>query len=57
MDIGSVFNEHKAVTYICQYSLETQGQCSQAMKQAGKQAFENNIYPHKSMKAFARDYL
>ena len=29
---------------MCQYFSKTEDQCSQAMKQASKEAFENNIY-------------
>ena len=57
MDIESVFNEHKAVTYICQYFSKTQDQCSQAMKQAGKEAVESNMYPHDTMKTIAEAFL
>ena len=32
MDIQPVFNEYKAVTYMCQYFFKTENQCSQAMK-------------------------
>ena len=37
MDIQPVFNEYKAVTYVCQY-FEKTDRCSQAMKQADKEA-------------------
>ena len=43
MDIQPVFNEYKAVTYMCQYLPKIEDQCSQAMKQAVKEGFENNI--------------
>ena len=43
MDIQPVINEYKAVTYICQYFSEMEDQCSQAMKKAAKEAFDNNI--------------
>ena len=36
MDIQHVFNEFKAVTYMCQYLSKTEDQCSQAMKQGPK---------------------
>ena len=44
MDIQAVFNAYKAVTYMCQYFSKTEDQCSQAMKQAAKEAFENNMH-------------
>ena len=43
MDIQPVFNEYKAVTYMCQYFSKTEDRYSHAMKQAVKEAFENNI--------------
>ena len=45
-----VFNEYKAVTYICQYFSKTEDQCTQAMKQAAKEVFENNMHHHDTMK-------
>ena len=53
MDIKPVFNEYKAVTYMCQYWSKAEGQCSHAMKQA---AFENNRHHH-DMKTTAKVYL
>ena len=45
MDIQPVFNEYKAVTYMYQYFSKTEeNQCSQAMKQATKEAYENNMH-------------
>ena len=57
MDIRLVFNEYKAVTYMCQYFSKTEDQCSQAMKQAAKEAFENNMHHHDTMKTIAKAYL
>ena len=57
MDIQLVFNEYKAVTYMCQYFSKTEDQCSQAMKQAAKEAFENNMHHHDTMKTIAKAYL
>lgn len=51
-----VFNERNAVTYMCQYFSNTQGQCSQAMKEADMEAFENNIHHHGTMKTIAKAY-
>ena len=51
------FNEYKAVTYMCQYFSKTEDQCSQAMKQAAKEAFENNMHHHDTMKTIAKAYL
>ena len=43
-DIQTVFSEHKVVAYMCQYLSKTEDQCSQAMKQTAKEAFESNIH-------------
>ena len=50
MDIQPVFNECKTVTYVCQYLSKTEDRCSQAMKQSAKEAFENNMHHHDTMK-------
>ena len=57
MDILPVFNEYKAVTYMCQYFSKTEHRCSQATKQAAKEAFENNMHHHDTMKIIAKAYL
>ena len=44
MDIEPVFNEYKAVTYMCQYFSKTEDQCSKAIKRGAKGAFENNMH-------------
>ena len=51
-----VFHEYKAVTYMCQCFSKTEHQCSQAMKQAAKATFENNMY-HDTMKTIVKAYL
>ena len=38
MDFQPVFNEYKAMIYMCQYFSKIEDQCSQAMKQAAKEA-------------------
>ena len=45
------------MTYMCQYSSNTEDQCSQAMKQAAKEAFENNMHHHNTMKTIANAYF
>ena len=42
---------------MCQYFSKTKDQCSQAMKQAAKEAFENNMHHHDTMKTIAKAYL
>ena len=57
IDIQPVFNEYKAVTCMCQYFSKTEDQCSQAMKEAAKEAFENNTHHHDTMKTISKAYL
>ena len=57
MDIQPAFNECKAVAYMCQYFSETEIHCSQVMKQAAKEAFENNMHHHDTMEKIAKAYL
>ena len=57
MDIQPVFNEYKAVAYMCQCFSKTEDQCSQAMKQAAKEVFEDNMHHHDTMKTIAKAYL
>ena len=52
-----VFNEYKVVTYMCQYFSKSGDQCSEAMKQAAKEDFENNMHHHDTMKTIAKAYL
>ena len=54
MDIQVVFNEYKAVTYMHKYFSKTEGQCSQAMTKAAKEAFENNLHHNGTMKTIAK---
>ena len=42
---------------MCQYFSKTEDQCSQAMKQVAKEAFENNMHHHDTMKTIAKAYL
>ena len=52
MDKKHVFNKYQAVIYMCKYFSKTEDQYSQAMKQAAKEAFENNMYHHKNIKKY-----
>ena len=56
MDIQAVLNEYKAVTYMRQYFSKTEDSCSQAMKQAAKEVFENKM-DHDTIKTTAKAYL
>ena len=56
-DIKPVFNEYNTVKYMFQYFSKIEDQCSQAMKQAVKEAFGNNMHHHGTMKAIAKANL
>ena len=45
------------MTYICKYFSKTEDHCSQAKKQAAKEAFEKNMHHHDTGKKIARLYL
>ena len=57
MDIETFFNEYKAVTYMCQYFSKTEHQCSQLMKKAVKEAFENNMNHQETKNKIPKTYL
>ena len=42
---------------MCQFFSKTENRCSQAMKQAAKEAFENNMHHHDTKKIIALAYL
>ena len=50
MDIQSVFNQYKAVTYMCKYLSKSEDECSKAMKQALDEA--RNINSDKFQQMF-----
>ena len=50
MDIQPVFKEYKAVTFMCQYFSKTEYQCSHSMNQAEKEAYENNMHHHSTIR-------
>lgn len=49
MDIQPVFDEYKTMTYMCPYFSGSKVQFSQAMKEAAKKAFKNNLYHYETM--------
>ena len=57
MEIQTVFDKYKTVTYMCQYFSKTESQCSKDIKQAPNEVFENNKHHHDTMKAIAKAYL
>ena len=57
MDIQPVFNQYKAVLYVCSYFAKAEDQCSEAMKQAAKEAIENELDEYQAMKTILRAYI
>ena len=56
LDIQLVFNQYKAVIYMCTCLSNTENESSQAMKQAVKSAFEQHFDNFKQMKLVAHAY-
>ena len=56
MDIQAVFDQKKAVAYMCAYLSKSEDICSNAMKQALKVSIENKCSNYEQVKAIARAY-
>ena len=57
IDIQPVFNHYKAVAYMCAYLSKSEDECSQAMNQAVKEAFEDKLDNYQQMKSVAQTYI
>ena len=57
MDIQPVFNQYKAVAYVCAYLSKSEDECSFAMTQAVWDEFEKELDNHAQMKSVANVYL
>ena len=57
MDIQPVFNHYKTVAYMCAYFSKSENECSVAMKQAARDAFEKELKNYKQMKSVANAYI
>ena len=57
IDIQPVFNHYKAVAYMCAYLSKSEDQCSQAMSQALKEAFEDELDKYQETKSVAQTYV
>ena len=53
MDIQPVFNHYKAVAYMCAYLSKSENECSVAMKQTVRDAFEKALNNYEQMKSVA----
>ena len=43
LDIQPVFNHYKAISYMCAYLSQTEGECSHAIQEKFKDAFNKNL--------------
>ena len=57
MDIQPVFNNYKAVAYMCAYFSKSEDECSVAMKQAVKDAFKKELNNYEPMELVANAYI
>lgn len=51
LDIQPVYNHYKAITYMCAYLSKSEDECSNAMNQAAKEAYKNNLEIYDKMKS------
>ena len=56
MNIQLVFNHYRAVTYLRNYLSKQEDECSQAIKQAVKEAAENNLDNYQQIKSVSHAY-
>ena len=57
MDIQSVFNHHKCVTYLCSEMWKGETQCSEAIRAAAKEAKKENLDLKQSLKKISAAFL
>ena len=56
MDVQPVFNQYRAVAYMCKYLSKSKDECSKAMKQALSEATDNNLNKFEQMLTIAKAY-
>ena len=56
IDIQPVFNQYRAVTYMCAYFSKAENETSEAMKQAAKEAVMSGKTELEKMRAVAKAY-
>ena len=57
MNIHFVFNQHKAFVYVCAYISNSEDECSPAMTQTVRDAFEKELKNHEQIESVANFYL
>ena len=57
MDIQPVCNHYKAVSYMCADLSKSENECSVAMKQTVRDAFEKDLNNYEQMKSVANAYI
>ena len=53
LDMQPTFNHYKAVAYMCAYMSKSESECSLAMKQAFRDAFEKELNSYEEIKLVA----
>ena len=57
MDKQPVFNQYKAVAYMCVYLTKSESECSLAMNEAVRDASEKELNNNEQMKSVASAYI
>ena len=57
IDIHPVFNHYKAVACMCAYLSKSENECSVAMKQPVRDAFEKELNNYEQMKSVENAYI
>ena len=56
MDIQPVLNHYKALIYVCTYLTKAEEECSHAMAQAKKEAWDKSLNNYEQMKLIIKAY-
>ena len=57
LDIQPVFDKYKAIAYMCAYLSKSEDECTNAMKDAMKDALQNKSDKYEQMKSIANAYI
>ena len=57
INIQPMFNHYKTVAYMCAYLSKSESECSVAVKQAVRDAFEKELDNYEQMKSVANAYI
>ena len=57
VDLQPVFNHYKCITYVCSYFSKDETECSQAIMNAAKEAYDNNLNIKESLRKVGTAFL